>query len=75
MNWKRVATAVVLIPFAVALVLRGSTAPYLCPNAHLGFLFPISFVKLVLPPLARDQALEHPEPTMRYGVFTTSSSA
>ena len=59
MNWKRVPTAAVLIPFAVALVLWRSTAPYLYLNAHLEF-FPHILCGAGPSPLARRQGLEDP---------------
>jgi hypothetical protein len=47
--------------------------PYLYPTARLGFLFPISFVELLLPVWLVIRGWKIQEPTVRYGANTTSA--
>jgi hypothetical protein len=49
--------------------------PYLYPDTPLGFLFPISFVELILPLWLVIRGWKLQEPTPRYGMVATSSNA
>jgi len=47
--------------------------PYLYPNAHLGFLFPVSFVELILPVWLVIRGWKIQEPTERHAAAATSA--
>lgn len=48
--------------------------PYLYPNAHLGFFFPMSFVELLLPRWLVIRGWKIQEPTARYRAAATNAN-
>ncbi len=46
--------------------------PYLYPNAHLGFFFPMNFAELILPLWLLIRGWKIQEPTARYGAAATA---